>query len=238
MNSYYYRSGYAIAFFFASAIFAPHASATLISFSGNSSDGHAVSGSADFTLGVGTATVKLTNSTITTLDAGELFTGLDFSLGGLTPSLAFKTGIERTVVGSGSFSDTGSAQNLTWSLVSLGGGSYQLNFNPDASDAIIGPPSGGSYSGATGSIKGNAGHNPFASETATFVLNVPGLTANTSVDVTNFRFGTTLDATDGVMTHVDTNAPEPSAFVLLIVGAALAARERFGRKIRCKYVAK
>src|SRR4029077_4301248 len=117
---------------------APTASATLISFSGNSSDGHAVKGTADFSLGPGTATIKLTNTTTTTLDAGELFTGLDFSLGGLTPSLTSKTVIERAVTGSGSVSDTVSAQNLTWSLVSLGSGSFQLNFNPNADDAILG----------------------------------------------------------------------------------------------------
>src|SRR5262249_50971441 len=153
------------------------ASATLISFSGTSSDGHAVSGAADFALSAGSAAITLTNTTATTLDAGELFTGLDFSLGGLTPSLMSKTGIERTVAGGGTYSDTGIAQNLSWSLASLGGGRYQLNFNPDAADGIIGPPSAGSYSGANGSIKGNSGHNPFAAQTATFVLNVPSLTA-------------------------------------------------------------
>jgi hypothetical protein len=58
------------------------------------------------------------------------------------------------------FTDTGSAQNLSWSLVSLGSGSFQLNFNPN-DDAIIGPPSGGNDSGALSSVKGNNGHNPF-----------------------------------------------------------------------------
>ena len=206
------------------------ASAALMSFTGTSSDGHAVSGSADFTLGLGTATIQLTNTTATTLDAGELFTGLDFSLGGLSPSLTSKTGIERTVTGSGSFSDTGSAQNLSWSLVSLGGGNYQLNFNPDAKDAIIGPPSGGDYSGASGSIKGNTGHNPFAAETATFVLSVPGLTESTPVSVINFRFGTTLDTAPGTtVTHFE--IPEPATCAFLLLGMAVASsirRRRIG----------
>src|SRR5262249_46377536 len=144
----------------------------------------------------------------TTLDAGELFSGLDFSLGGLTPTLASATGIQRTVDGSGSFSDTAVIQNLSWSLVSLGGGSFQLNFHPDASDAIIGPPTAGSYSGANGSIKNNPSHNPFAAQVAVFVLNVPNLEASTPVSVTTFRFGTTLDAA----------VPEPSTVALALIG--------------------
>ena len=157
-------------FFSACFLYTPLASAVVISFIGQSSDTHPVSGTAEFPLNdaADTVTVKLTNTTTTTLDAGELFTGLDFGLGGLTPTLTSDTGIQRTVIGSGAFSDTGSAQNLSWSRVSLGGGSYQLNFNPNAEDAILGPPTAGSYSGANGSIKGNAGHNPFAAEMAVF----------------------------------------------------------------------
>jgi hypothetical protein len=206
----YRRPGCAIALLIASAIAIPRASAALISFTGVSADGHPVSGSAEFTLGAGTATVKLTNSTTTTRDAGELFTGLDFNLGGLTPSLTSKTGIKRTVAGGGAFTDTGSAQNLSWSLVSLGSGNYQLKFNPDAMDAILGPPTGGSYSGANSSIKGNPGHNPFVAETATFVLSVPGLTANASIGAMKFRFGTALEAA---------LVPEPSC--ALVAGCAL-----------------
>jgi hypothetical protein len=179
-----------------------------------------VSGSAEFTLNAGadTVTVKLTNTTTTTLDAGELFTGLDFMLGGLTPTLTSDTGIQRTVDGGGAFTDTGAAQNLSWSLASLGGGTYQVNFNPDAKDGIIGPPTAGSYSGANGSIKGNAGHNPFAAEMATFVLSVPDLEADTPVSVKTFRYGTTLDPAI---------VPEPATAVLLMgAWACLAAGRR------------
>jgi hypothetical protein len=191
------------------------------SFSGTSTASNPISGKADFTLSAGSATIKLTNTTVKTFAADELLTGLDFTLGGLTPTLSSKTGIERTVVGSGAFTDTGSAQNLTWSLISLGGGSFQLNFNPDATDAIIGPPTGGNYSGANGSVKGNTGHNPFAAQTATFVLNVPGLTDNTSlVKVTAFRYNTGVDKADGTI------VPEPSTWLLMLTGIALVAWRR------------
>ena len=227
MNRPFYGSSYALALVIAS-VFTTTAPAALISFSGNSSDGHAVKGTAEFTLGAGTVTVKLTNTTTTTLDAGELLTGLDFSLGGLTPTLTSKTGIERDVDGSGAFTDTGSAQNLSWSLVALGSGSFQLNFNPNAEDAIIGPPSGGNYSGANGSIKGNNGHNPFAALTATFVFNVPGATSSTLVIVSTFRYGTTLDPATGTTTTTTTTStvPEPSTCMLLILGLVAASGRR------------
>jgi hypothetical protein len=206
------------------------ASAATVFFSGTSSDAHPISGSIDFTVNgaADTITVKLTNTTATTLDAGELFTGLDFTVGGLNPTMASTadTGIQRTVVGDGTFSDTGLAQNLTWQLDSLGGGTFQLNFNPDAKDSIIGPPSGGNYAGATGSIKGNGGHNPFAAEMAQFVLNVPNLEDNTPVVAKVVRFGTTLDAATVFIPDPtgDPVVPEPASWILLSGCAALALR--------------
>jgi MYXO-CTERM domain-containing protein len=199
-----------------------HAEAASYFFSGLGSDGHPISGQANFTLNAGADTilVKLTNSTATTLDAGELFTGLDFNLGGLTPTMTSDTGIQRTVDGAGALTDTGSAQNLSWSLATLGGGSFQLNFTPGADDGIIGPPTAGSYGGANGSIKGNAGHNPFAAQMAEFVLSVPNLEANTPVSVSVFRFGTTLDPANVTIT------PEPSAAALAIIGLSLAGLRR------------
>ncbi len=204
---------------------ASSAFAATIPFAGFSSDGHPVSGSADFTLNAAadTATIKLTNTTTTTLDAGELFTGLDFSIGGLTPTLSSVTGIERTIDGTGAYVDTGSAQNLTWSLVSLGNGMYQLNFNPDAKSSIIGPPIAGNYSGANGSIKGNPGHNPFAAQMAVFELSVPNLETNTLVSVKTFRYGTTLDA---ATTPPGGDIPEPTTCFLALIGAATLTWKR------------
>ena len=78
---------------------ASQASAVPMFFSGLSSDGHPVSAIADFILNDATDTVSVTlnNTTTTTLDSGELFTGLDFTISGLTPTLTSDTGIQRTV---------------------------------------------------------------------------------------------------------------------------------------------
>jgi hypothetical protein len=224
------RSGGALALFLSCVLYAPVASATQISFSGTSqADGHPVSGTADFTLGAGTATIVLTNTTTTTHDAGELFTGIKFSLGGLSLGLSSKTGIERTVADNGTFTDTGSAQNLTWSLTAKGSGVFQLDFSPDATDAILGPPSGGNYSGANSSIDGNNGHNPFVGEKATFVITNASITANTSINVSNFLFDTGPDPANGTITvgNPPPLTPEPSTLVLMVLGAAIAA---FGRR--------
>jgi hypothetical protein len=223
------RSGGALALFLGCVLYASVASATQIAFSGTSqADGHPVSGTADFTLGAGTATIVLTNTTTTTHDAGELFTGIKFSLGGLSLGLSSKTGIERTVAGNGSFTDTGSAQNLTWSLTAKGSGVFQLDFSPDATDAIIGPPSGGDYSGANNSIDGNGGHNPFVGEKATFVVTNASINANTSINVTSFLFDTVPDPANGTITVGNPPpSPEPSTLVLMVLGAAIAA---FGRR--------
>jgi hypothetical protein len=202
-------------------------------FVGLSSDGHPVSATADFTAVGDVVTVKLTNTTTTTLDAGELFTGVDFTISGLTPTLTSDTGIERTINNDGTFSDTATAQDLSWSLVSLGGGTWQLNFNPNAEHAIVGPPSGGNYAGANGSIKGNPGHNPFAAEMAVFELNVPGISQAPlpSVVVESFRFGTALNPGTGTITPgTGLEVPEPAAAVLLLCAALLVSASRRNRR--------
>jgi hypothetical protein len=200
---------------------------------GLSSDGHPVSATADFTAVGDLVTVKLTNTTATTLDAGELFTGLDFSISGLTPVLGSRTAKLRTIFADGTSSTTPTALSLSWSLANLGGGMWQLNSNPNTEHGIVGPPTAGTYAGADGSIKGNAGNNPFAAEMAVFKLNVPGfsLAPFPSVVVKAFRFGTNLAPATGVITRPGTGveSPEPATVTLLLLaaaGATLAVGQR------------
>jgi hypothetical protein len=199
-----------------------------MAFSGFSSDGHAVSAIANFVLDDvnDVISVTLQNTTATTLDSGELFTGLDFNIGGLVPTLTSATGIQRTVDAAGAFVDTGSAQSLTWSVAAQGGDVFQLNFTPNAKDAIIGPPTAGTYAGANGSIKANGGHNPFAALTANFELSVPGLGPNSIVELLVFRYGTTLAPATGDITPL----PEPASLAMAGIGLVAMAVQRRRRQ--------
>lgn len=214
-----------IVVFLATLPLASSANGASFLFAGTSSDGHAVSAAVSFLLNdvADTVDVTLTNTTSLTLDAGELFTGLDFNIAGLAPTLVWDQGIQRTVDGNGAYVDTALPQDLSWSVASLGSGVYQLNFNPNAKDAIIGPPTAGSYASANGSIKGNAGHNPFAGETASFRLSLSGLLPGAQVQLSSFRFGTTLAPATGTITSL----PEPTSGAMAVLGSlAFLCRRR------------
>lgn len=78
------------------------------------------------------------------------------------------------------------------------------------SRTLIGPSGPGNvYSNAGGSIAGNGPHNPFNTGVATFVLSIPGVTADSSISNVIFQFGTT-DGTGLI--------PEPSSVLLLSCG--------------------
>jgi hypothetical protein len=174
-------------------------------------------------------TVILTNTTASTYDAGDLLTGVRFSVGGLTPTVDSATGFTRSVNGSGVFTDSGSAASLTWSIdpTRTVGIIHELDFNPDAKHAIIGPPTAGSYSGATGSIQSNNGHDPFVALTATFVLDVDGLLDTTPFTLDSFLFGTEREIATGDIsipedpTPSSLDAPEPASLAVWAIGGGV-----------------
>jgi len=76
---------------------------------------------------------------------------------------------------------------------------------------MIGPPdSSGVYSDANHSIAGNGPHNPFISETATWVIDAPNVSSDTTITSAIFSFGTTVG--QNVAGAV---IPEPSSMLLL-----------------------
>ncbi len=195
----------------------------IFSFSGTTTDSHAISGTAEFTRDAvnDTLTVKLTNTTPITYDAAELLTGIGFSVGDLSSTLLSDTGVERSVDDMGGYFDSSGSVDLSWSLDEDPAPPYpvylhQLNFHPDAEDGILGPPSGDGpdYSAANGSIKGNAGHDPFAAEMAVFVLSVPGLETSTPIVVSAFLYGTDLTPGTGGIIVQEEIIPEPSTLFL------------------------
>lgn len=194
-------------------------------FVGFTYDGHFVSAVVEFALDDATDTVhvNLRNTTATTFDSAEVLTGIDFTIGALPVTLSADSAIRRTVGSGGGYGDTGIVEDVSWSILGLGRGIYQLNFNPDDEDGIIGPPTEGHYLAADSSIRGNGDLNPFAAEVANFQLGVAGLTSQTEVRPLFFRFGPSMASATGTIRPF----PEPASLALAGMGLiAVAAQHR------------
>ncbi|HUO07630.1 MAG TPA: XDD4 family exosortase-dependent surface protein [Phycisphaerae bacterium] len=192
--------------------------------------GEQVSASANFNMGAGTLTITVDNLTPYTADAAQLLTGITFSLSNgstaITSAGLSATGKERTVSDDGTYWDSG-VKNLSWELLS--GTTMQVDFHPDARDALIGPADGESawqaeeYD-ANGSIMGNSGHNPFGAESATFTLTNPAFAADTAVSGVTFLWGTSLSQASVVTPYLA--VPEPASIGVLGLGTMMLLRRR------------
>jgi hypothetical protein len=130
----------------------------------------------------------------------------------------------------------------TWES-NLSGGVYQLDFNPNALFAIVGPADGettssaGVYTG-NGSINGNTGHNPFTAKTATFKLGSPGIDPDTVITGVSFIYNTGLSqvvpGTPNTPELIPT-VPEPATmgFGLAILAVCGATRRRRAQRAVC-----
>lgn len=203
------------------------ASFTVYTATGSDGDGN-LNAKAEFTLGSGTLSVKLTNLQANPTAAGQEISGIAFTLS-VMPSSVSGAGDSGQLInvntGNGTYANTSGnpdrweasghiTQPTTTSikLLVLGGGM--------PSEMIIGPPDGSNkYSNANASI-GN--FNPSVFETGTFNLNVGGITMDTQVTAATFFFGTGPDGQlDGTkQPPVTTPIPEPSTLALVLAGVA------------------
>lgn len=203
-------------------------SVTYVTPSGSASGGQPVDASATFTTGSGVITIILTDLQTNPTSVGQLISDLNFVLSsGATGTLASSSGQEIAVKADGSFV-LGATVVTGWAFNATVSGGLQLDVlgTPTGpSHLIIGPPGADGYTNANGSIAGNAPHNPFLNQTATFLLDAPGVTDSTTVTSAIFSFGTTAgNNVPGTKT-----APEPSSLTLLLVGGvALVLRKRLG----------
>lgn len=194
------------------------------------------SAKADWSTDSTSGMLEVWNTTATTLNAGDLLTGIRFEVSGVSAfSLAADVGdlinvIDHATNGYGYIDDFdgSSLKDLSWGLVS-GSGYLELRFNePNAENGIIGPAESdtGRYSKANASIVDNGidpkgGHNPLVHEYAKFTFNLTQSTgATAAIDNVTFLFGTDLG------THV---VPLPSA---VWAGLGLLGGIAFIRRVR------
>lgn len=205
------------------------ANAAIIGFDtpiGSTSGGMPVSARATFTTSANQVTVVLENLQANPASIVQCLSGLQFTIGSgqNAGSLSSSSGIERNIATDGTFADAGSAAT-GWSLSTVGS-DLKLNLlgtmtAPD--HTIIGPPDGSNlYSAGNGSIV-NGTHSPFMALSATFTLNVPGVTPQSAITSTTFQFNTGGNNNVTGTPHV----PEPAALSLvglLVSGAMLRRR--------------
>jgi len=159
---------------------------------GSTTGGQAVSATASVTTNAnGTVTVVLNDNLASTLDAAQLLSDFFFKLS-VTPTTVLTGTTVPTIASLINISSTGvvtsSATALAgWGLSSSGATVHLDSLVGGGSQTIIGP---GPYTAANGSIDGNAGHNPFINQTATFNFAVGGVNAGTTVSGAVFSFGT------------------------------------------------
>jgi hypothetical protein len=213
------------------------ASAATITYStpaGATTGGGPVNATATFTTGSGTLAITLTDLQANPTDVAQLLSDLEFTLSGgqTTGTLGNSSGQLINVDGSG-HTTLGSTGSTGWGLKQNVSGGLQLDvlsFPAGPAHLIIGPPGAGSiYSAANGSIAANGPHNPFLNQTATFSLNITGVTVDSTVTGATFSFGTTPGNNVTGLPPRGT-VPDGGATVMLL-GAALAGLGLIRRKL-------
>ena len=196
---------------------------------GPSSGGQAQNASAIFVTGPGTLSITLNNLISNPRTIGQDISGIFFTLssGATSGSLISSSGIELNIARNGHYS-IGPTVSTGWALTSSGGVLVlQVLNTPEAPEhTIVGTSSNGTYSGGTyskanSSLRGNGPHNPFLESGATFNLAIGGVTSSTSVTSATFVFNTAAGDTRVGISPIA--VPEPTAGMLLLIGAVSAA---------------
>ena len=158
-----------------------------------------VNAAAAFITGDGSIMISLTNQLADPKSAGQLLSGLAFTVseGETAGTLGNNSADIRSVKQGGSFTDLGPSAT-GWALAQNVNGGLELcvlcrdlgALGP--SHLLIGQAAtSGNYDSANRSIAGNGPHNPFTAATATFLVNVPNVTENSTISSVTFFFSTT-----------------------------------------------
>jgi hypothetical protein len=224
-------------FLLASCLAASAATITYDTPPGSTTSGGPVDATATFTTGDGTLSITLTDLLANPTDVAQLISDLEFTLsnGATSGTIASSSGQEITIDKDGN-PTLGSTVATGWNLNSTATGLQLdvLGTPTGPSHLIIGPPDGSNvYSAANGSIAGNGPHNPFLNGSATFLLDIAGVTADTTVDSAIFSFGTapTTDCNQCTVPGTPRNptVPEPGTYVMIAVGLGLVGLAQLRR---------
>jgi hypothetical protein len=160
--------------------------------------GNPVDATVTFLTSANTLNITLTDLLANPKTVAQLLSDLTFAVtigNPATASLTSSSGVERTVASNGSYTD-GPAVAAGWVLSNPSAGLLHLDDLAGTGHAgpahtiIGGPDLSNTYSAANNSIAGNGPHNPFLANSATFVLNVPGMTVDSTISRVVFSFGT------------------------------------------------
>ena len=198
-----------------------------------------VDASAIITLGNGTVTVTLTDLLQNPVSSGQTLSGINFNISGASGSatLATATGYTTSIMSGGSYTPSATAGNLAhWGATTsnlstigiVGMMPYDLIVGPDNLGGFSGTSvSGGKYSAAN---NGFGNFNPYVLGSATFTIDISGVTSNSTLSEVNFEFGTQPETVPGVPTTYSP-VPEPGVAGVLVgclnllpLGACLVRR--------------
>jgi hypothetical protein len=202
---------------------------------GTTVGGQPVSATATFTTSLNDIQISLTNLQNNPTSVIQNLSDLAFTLSTLQTigSLLSSSALTRTVNSDQTFTDSGTG-STGWQLETSGSGLrlHVLGTPIGPAHTLIGGPDGSNvYSNANGSIAENGPvrpHNPFITGTATFDLQVIGVTALSLVNSATFSFGT--EEGNNVPGIPSSRVPEPSTLLLLGSGLGIAGAVSWRRR--------
>jgi len=168
---------------------------------GATAGGQPVDVTATFSTQAGQVVITVTDLQNNPTSDIQTLNGISFSLStGQTVASSFtEQAILRTVTGNGAgqYSDVGTPTTLVsapdkWNLNNSTGLGIEITSigNSGGHGTLIGGPDGSNAYAAANSSITNSNHNPFAAGTATFTLNIAGVTSSSTISAARFEFGT------------------------------------------------